>query len=61
MVEWMWIGRLLSLRVLVGIGLISYSAYLWHQPIFAFARIRLFEGEPEWVFWLLIAATFALA
>ena len=32
------IGRLLSSRVLVGIGLISYSAYLWHQPILAFYR-----------------------
>jgi hypothetical protein len=32
-------ARVLSLKPMVGIGLISYSAYLWHQPIFVFCRI----------------------
>lgn len=30
--------RLLSARLSVGVGLVSYSTYLWHQPIFAFSR-----------------------
>lgn len=38
------VAKLLSNRAIVGIGLISYSAYLWHQPIFAFARIK-FDQE----------------
>jgi hypothetical protein len=29
----------LASRPMVAIGLASYSAYLWHQPIFAFARV----------------------
>jgi peptidoglycan/LPS O-acetylase OafA/YrhL len=41
------IAKLLSTRGFVGIGLISYSAYLWHQPLFAFARIRsVLEPSP---------------
>lgn len=32
------VGKLLGTRALVGIGLISYSAYLWHQPILALTR-----------------------
>lgn len=34
------VARLLSSAPFVGIGLISYSAYLWHQPILALIRIR---------------------
>ena len=33
------LGKVMSLKLLVGIGLISYSLYLWHYPIFSFLRI----------------------
>ena len=36
------ITKILSTKLFVGIGLISYSLYLWHYPIFAFARITQF-------------------
>lgn len=32
-------GRLLSLRPMVAMGLISYSAYLWHQPVLAYMTV----------------------
>lgn len=33
------VGKVLSWKPIVGIGLISYSMYLWHYPIFAFVRL----------------------
>ena len=55
------VARLLGTRALVGIGLISYSAYLWHQPVFAFTRIRFGETLPQAVYLLLIALSLGLA
>lgn len=54
-------ARLLSTRPMVGIGLISYSAYLWHQPIFAFARLRQVEAPGLWQMAALCVLALALA
>ena len=46
---------------MVSIGLISYSAYLWHQPLFSFSRIYGKE-EPSFIITiLLIFTTFFLS
>ena len=42
-----FVYKLLSLKFIVGIGLISYSAYLWHQPLLAFARNKVLGDVAE--------------
>lgn len=49
-------ARILGTKAFVGIGLISYSAYLWHQPLFAFARFKLLE-EPSPVLMAVLSLT----
>ena len=56
-----YVARLLSLPPLVGIGLISYSAYLWHQPLFAFARLRSMAAPADWLMLVLAGASLVLA
>jgi len=39
------ITKILSTKLFVGVGLISYSLYLWHYPIFAFNRLISFSDN----------------
>ncbi|MBA2293026.1 MAG: acyltransferase [Gemmatimonadales bacterium] len=54
-------GRFLSVRPLVGMGLISYGAYLWHQPLLAFARIWSIVEPATWLLLSLLALSTLLA
>lgn len=57
-----WIGRILSNRILVFIGLISYSLYLYHWPIMAAVRYATSRSEFTFATGLLITiASFGLA
>jgi peptidoglycan/LPS O-acetylase OafA/YrhL len=54
-------GRLLTAPPLVAIGLVSYSAYLFHQPIFAFTRLASLEPPSTWLMLALVVPIFACA
>lgn len=55
------VNRILSMKFFVGIGLVSYSAYLWHQPMFALFRVTSSEEPSPWAFVPFIALTLGLA
>lgn len=54
------IVKLLSLRPLVWIGLLSYSLYIWHWPIFAFIRYENIE-ETSWVLFMVYGCAFVFS
>jgi len=56
-----FLGRVLGSRVLVGIGLLSYSAYLWHQPLLAFARLRAVSEPSAYILAVLCLAVLPLS
>ena len=39
-----YVNKLLSLSIFRGLGLISYSLYLWHYPLLVFGKISNFTG-----------------
>jgi len=53
--------KVLGNKVLVGLGLISYSAYLWHQPLFAFAKYRALSAPSPVTMAVLCAFVLPLA
>tara|TARA_Y100000588_G_scaffold392157_1_gene503044 strand:- start:44 stop:1978 length:1935 start_codon:yes stop_codon:yes gene_type:complete len=56
-----FVQYVLSTKIMVGIGLISYSLYLWHQPLFAFSKYINFDPLGHTEIFLLMALAFILA
>lgn len=55
------VNRILRLRPLIGVGLISYSLYLWHQPLISFSKIYFQEPLDGFGLFLLLIIIFLLS
>ena len=56
-----FVNKILSSKIFVYIGLISYSLYLWHYPIFSFARIGFTGFDTDGFFKELIIITLLIS
>ena len=55
------IKKILSIKIFVFIGLISYSLYLWHYPIFSFARhLNMFDTALQKISFFLLTVFFSI-
>lgn len=55
------VARMLALRPLVLVGLVSYAWYLWHWPLLTFGRIYNFGERVFWFDMSMVAVSFLLA
>lgn len=55
------VNMLLAWRPLVGIGLISYSLYLWHWPIMVYTKYYALSALDMWDSTAMVAASIAFA
>jgi len=56
-----FLHKLLSINLLVYVGLLSYSAYLWHQPLIALSRHYLLDFPGITTNLLIVILTFVMA
>lgn len=56
-----WLGKLIISRPIVYLGVISYSLYLWHWPIFSFVNYELYAAPSVERSLLKISASLLLA
>ncbi|TWB87145.1 peptidoglycan/LPS O-acetylase OafA/YrhL [Bradyrhizobium macuxiense] len=61
MSERAFVNRFLSLRLFVGVGLVSYSLYLWHWPVLVFLQVYLFRPLNDTLGLVAIVLTSALS